>query len=461
MKVVVLQGSNKLDNERATSTAYIDFFKANYKEHSFDVLPIGREIVKMEKDESLFNSIMEGIAQADLILWVVPVFSALVPSGVKRFVELISEKGKEDVFKDKYVGGLFTSANVLDDCAISYIRAISEDLSCRYIDTYSAVIYPVINEQYKKNMCYFMDNLLEVSKNALPVLKEFRPIESNGFVYNPGDIVTVKKSSDKKIIVIADISEDNSNIAKMVDTYIKYSPYEVEIFNLNDSNYSHCNGCLKCSQDFNCGFKDGFKEALDERVLTADAVIVAGKIKDRYLSSKIKIYFDREFTYNHTQIHKGRLFGFLISGPLSGDSNIRKALNGIVELRAGSTIDFVSDEIEDSESLTAIIKRLSERVTEGIEKRVFKPLTFSGVGAQRILRDLVYVARFPFKADFLDYKKNLFKSLPQKRKKIILKSTLLGLLAKIKGDEAVIDMYKSARISKIREQLLPEEQIKK
>lgn len=456
MKVLTLQGTPKLDTRLSITGLHIEFLENNYEEHSFENLNIGKDIVKTENDESHFNEMMVKIERADLLIWVTPVYTGMVPANVKRFIELISERGKEGLFRGKYTGAIVTSAGVMDDIVVSYLRVVSEDMGCRFVDSFCGTALPCIDTQYIKGLRFFMDNLLEACSRSLPVMREFNPISAVLQPYNPDSIGEVKKSRAKKIAIITDITDRESNLAKMVDSYVKLSPYEVEIVNLSDTYYHYCSCCLGCSGDFNCKVNDGFKEMLDKKIITADGVIIAGEIKERFLSARIKTYIDREFTYNHVQIHKGRLFGLLISGPLRDNSNIRKTMAGWIEMRGGSVIDIVSDEFESSETVTTLIGELAVKMAGAINKGVTRPLSFLGHGAQRMMRDLIYVVRFPFVGDYKFFKKHHFKGLPHKQKKATFLFTLLSLRAKFFGYEAALADYMEAGIKAVREQLIQE-----
>lgn len=48
-----------------------------------------------------------------------------------------------------------------------------------------------------------------------------------------------------------------------------------------------CLVCIKCRYENNCSYddEDGYKEFFNTKVKAVDIIIVAGSIKDRYLSS--------------------------------------------------------------------------------------------------------------------------------------------------------------------------------
>ncbi len=76
----------------------------------------------------------------------------------------------------------------------------------------------------------------------------------------------------------------------------------VEVLNLNDVDIKGgCLGCIKCGYDNTCAYegKDGFMEFFNTKVKSADVLVLAGTVQDRYLSSRWKLYFDRSFFNGH------------------------------------------------------------------------------------------------------------------------------------------------------------------
>jgi len=78
--------------------------------------------------------------------------------------------------------------------------------------------------------------------------------------------------------------------------------------------------------------KDNFADILKKKLLPADVIIYAGTLKDRYLSSAWKRFFDRGFAHGHRPILRGRPFGYLISGPLRQLPDLRQILEAIPQL---------------------------------------------------------------------------------------------------------------------------------
>jgi len=126
MKIIVLNGSPK--GEESITLHYAKFIQKKYPNHEYEIENISQQIKQIEKNESVFNKIIEKTKQADAVLWTVPLYVYLVPAQYKRFIELIFERKAQDAFKDKYTAVITTSIHFYDHTAHNYMRAICEDL---------------------------------------------------------------------------------------------------------------------------------------------------------------------------------------------------------------------------------------------------------------------------------------------------------------------------------------------
>ena len=175
-------------------------------------------------------------------------------------------------------------------------------------------------------------------------------------------------------------------------------------------------------------------EFYKSKVQTADVLIFAGTIKDRYLSYRWKSFFDRRFFNTHSPKLLGKQFGFLISGPLSQIPNLREVLEAFVELQHSHLVGIVTDEWGSSADLDAQIEQLAMQSIRCSEQRYLKPQTFLGVGAMKVFRDEIWGAlRFVFQADHRYYKKHGFYDFPQYNYKIQLLNVFGAIAMKIKG----------------------------
>ena len=67
-----------------------------------------------------------------------------------RFIELISERGMEDAFKNKYAAALSTSIHYYDHTAHNYMRAACEDLNMNYVEGLSLDLLDLMKERQRQ-----------------------------------------------------------------------------------------------------------------------------------------------------------------------------------------------------------------------------------------------------------------------------------------------------------------------
>ena len=99
MNIAILNGSPK--KETSVTMQYMKFLEKSFPDHDFNYIHASFYCKKMEGDEKYFDEVMEQIEKADAVIWAFPLYYLLVQSQYKRFIELIFERGKEHIFKDK------------------------------------------------------------------------------------------------------------------------------------------------------------------------------------------------------------------------------------------------------------------------------------------------------------------------------------------------------------------------
>ncbi|MCK4410600.1 MAG: NAD(P)H-dependent oxidoreductase, partial [Candidatus Eisenbacteria sp.] len=119
MKIAVLNGSPK--GATSVTMQYVRYLQKEFPQHELNVLDISSRIGKIEKDERAFQDITAEVQSSDGVLWAFPLYYLLVPSGYKRFIELISERGAADAFRDKHAAVLTTSVHFFDHTAHNYM----------------------------------------------------------------------------------------------------------------------------------------------------------------------------------------------------------------------------------------------------------------------------------------------------------------------------------------------------
>jgi multimeric flavodoxin WrbA len=432
MKIMVLNGSPK--GELSVTMQYVKFIEKKFPEHEMKIINISKGIKKIERDEKYFKEIIDEINSSDGVLWAFPLYVFLVASQYKRFIELIYEHGVENVFKNKYTGVLTTSINFYDHTAHNYMNAICDDLDMKFLGSYSADMMDLLDKGERKKLTIFARNFFEDIKSNVPTSKTYLPLNKREFNYKA--LPTNKKidNKNKRLVIVSDSMNENSNISSMVEKFKNTFTGNVEVYNLNDIEIKGgCLGCLECGYNNVCVYhdKDDFVEFYN-KLKDFDAIIFAGSLKDRYLSSKWKQFFDRGFFYTHIPVFKGKQLGFIISGPLSQNSNLREIMEGYSEWQHANLVDFITDEYGDSSDIDIRLENFAKNLIRSAESDYVKPPTFLGVGGIKIFRDAIYGRlRFPFQADHRYYKENGLYNFPQKDMKIRIQTMIMILLSKI------------------------------
>ncbi|MGB7968501.1 MAG: NAD(P)H-dependent oxidoreductase [Methanobacterium sp.] len=432
MKITVLNGSPK--GELSITVQYIKFIQKSFPEHEFDIINISQRIKKIENNKDYFKEIIENINSSNAIIWAFPLYVFLVASQYKRFIELITERNTEHAFKDKYTCVITTSINFYDHTAHNYMHAVCDDLNMKYLGFYSAEMRDLLDEDKRKNLTTFSKNFFEDIKSNVSTSKSYTPITPQNFDYVPSINHMKRDKNGKKLVIISDSNNNNSNLSLMVEKFKNSFKGGIESYNLNDIDMKGgCLGCLECSYNNICVYqgKDGFVDFYNE-LKDFDIIIFAGSLKDRYLSSKWKQFFDRGFFYNHIPIFKNKQIGFIISGTLNQNRNLNEILEGYCEWQHANLVNFVTDEIGDSDVIDKQIQNLARQMLRAAESDYIRPPTFLGVGGAKIFRDAIYgKMRFPFQSDHKYYKANGLYNFPYKNTKTRIQNLTLTLLTKI------------------------------
>ena len=433
MKIVVLNGSPK--GNMSVTLQYVLFIRKKFPQHELKVFNIAQEFRKIEGEEKAFQEIIEAVKSADGVLWAFPLYLLLVHSNYKRFIELIRERGVESAFKGKYTAALSTSIHFFDHTAHNYINAICDDLDMRYVGSFSADMYDLLKEKEQVKLTLFARHFFEAIENRVPTSKNFMPVVHKKFGYTPGKVGNKIDVGSKKVLILTDSTDSGTNLGRMVQRFRDSFSSEVELVNLNDVNIKGgCLGCIQCGYDNTCAYqgKDGYIDFFNTKVKPADVLVFAGAIKDRYLSSRWKLYFDRSFFMGHAPKYTGKQMGFIISGPLSQIPNLRQILEAYAEGEGASPVDFVTDEPEDSAEIDALLHSLAERLIRFASEGCMKSSTFLGVGGTKLFRDEIWGRLRPsFAADYRFYQKHGMHDFPQKDYKMRLIVGIFMLLEKL------------------------------
>jgi len=456
MKIIVLNGSPKGD--LSVTLQYVHFIQKKFPQHELKIIQISENIKKIERDENAFQEIIDEVRSSDGVLWSFGLWILCVPAQYMRFIELISERGVEDAFKNKYAAVLTTSIHFFDHTAHNYMRAVCEDLNMKYAEALSPEMRDLAEERGRGALIIFAENFFEAIEKKTATSRLFKPLTFSNFVYQPSVPEERIDTSGKKAVVLTDAYNSDTNLGKMIDRFRQSYSNEIEVIDLNDIDIrGACLGCMRCGYDYNCVQKDGFTEFYNNRVRTADIIVFAGTVKGRYLSSKWKTFYDRAFFWNHTPSLVGKQMGYIISGPLSQNANLIQILEASSTARQDAThVDMITDECESSAEIDAQLQSLAERLISYSVKGYIKPQNFLGVGGHKIFRDDIWgQLRMIWQADHRYYKKHGKYDFPQKNYKIRIFNPIMISLTKIpkfrKKFYANLTKFSSGRLKKIVE----------
>ena len=433
MKIIVLNGSPKGDI--SVTMQYVHFIQKKFPQYELEILNISQGIKKIEKDEKAFQDIIDQVRASDAVLWAFPLYILHVHSHYKRFIELISEKAVEDVFRNKYTAVLTTSIHFFDHTAHNYMNAICDDLNMNYVGGFSAYMDDLLKEEERERLILFAESFFEAIENKMPTSKSYQPVIYRKFDYIPGNGENKINAGDKKIIILTDFENNQTNLGRMIEKFKLCFANDIEVINLQDIDVKGgCLGCLQCGFENICAYgdKDEFMKFYNTKLKAADGLVFAGAIKDRYLSSRWKLFFDRGFLYCHSPSLIGKQIGFIISGPLSQIPNLRQILESWTEWQQSNLVDFITDEYEDSAEIDTLLQSFATRLVRFADKNYIKPPTFLGVGGMKIFRDDIWGRlRFPFVADHRFYKQHGIYDFPQKDFRTRIKNGIMMSLTKI------------------------------
>jgi len=416
MKIIVLNGSPK-GNESATMQ-YILYIQKKNPQHELKILNVAQQIKKLEKNEEKFQNIIDEIKNSDGIIWGAPLYVMLIPSQYKRFIELIYERNVKDVFKNKYTTVLTTSIHFYDQTAVNYLNAVCNDLEMNYIGSFPADMFDLMIRKKREQLLLFAENFFNSIKKKLPTSRRYLPLINQTFEYKPNFGISEEdkiNANGKKIIILTDSYSKNSNLTNMIERFRKCFSNEIQIINISELDIKGgCLGCTQCGYDNTCVYKDkdGFTDFWNS-LSSFDIIIIAGMIKDRFLSSWWKLVIDRSFFKGHTPSLNEKQFGLIISGPLGQIPNLREYFNALIELQDANLVDIITDEYQDSNKIDLLLFNLAKNLVLSSKSGYIKPHSFLRVGGLKVLRDAIFGRmRFVFQADHRYYEEHGYYDFP-------------------------------------------------
>lgn len=430
MNIIVINGSPS--GAKGLTAQHVSYLAKQLPEHRFQTIEVARTIRKIERDERRFVTIVEQMIEADAILWAYPVYIMLVSAQMKRFIELLFERVGTSALAGKITTSLSTSAHHYDHTAHDYMWGVCSDLGMTYFRGFSAGLEDMLSEQGQRDLMGFAKEFLRHVSGETPVDVGIPPVE-----WTPRDAdfplpEVAEKSSKGKVVVISDAGPDDRSLNQMLDVFERSISLQVDRLDLRELRMDGgCIGCMRCSYDSVCWYKDDYSAAFEERVETADVVIFAGAVRDRFLSARMKVFIDRYFSNGHRPVLKNKLMGFIVSGPLAQLATLREVLTSHVEVSHCQHLGIVTDEQMDPAETAERLLSMARAADRWVEEPWYAPQTFRGFAADKNFRDLVYENRGMMVADHRYYLANGMYDFPQANIRRRLFNSLMLLVRSI------------------------------
>ena len=421
MNILVLNGSPKGENSITLQT--VRYLKKLCPHCTFKVLHVGQRIKSLEKD---FAPCAEALERADLLLFCYPVYTFLAPAQLHRFVELIKEHDLN--LKGKWATQLTTSKHFYDVTAHRYIQDNCGDLGMRYIRGLSADMEDLLKEEGQREARAFLRRVFWCMKEGVSEPALYPPEGKTAWTGVAPSLPEPKPKGSKTVTLVTDLSRDeNGRLRAMIDAFCARSDCKVTVYDLAEVRIDGgCLGCFHCAADRTCVYKDGFDRFLREEVQGGDATVYAFTVRDHSMAPRFKLYDDRQFCNGHRTVTMGRPVGYLISGPLDREENLRTLIEGRSQVGGNPLAGIATDQRDPDGEIEALAKSLSYALSTDARQ----PANFYGVGGMKIFRDLIWQMQGLMREDHRFYKAHGFYDFPQKQRGKMAAMYLVGAMMK-------------------------------
>ena len=355
-----------------------------------------------------------------MLLFSYPVYTFIAPCQLHKFLELL--KGEVMDLSAKYATQITTSKHFYDVTAHRYIQDNCGDLGLKYIKGLSADMDDLLTEKGQKEAKDFFQFLCwSVEHNYY----ELPSAPRSTFTKQPVTVIACEKEKQGDVVILTDCEADNTQLSAMIARFRAVFPRKTRVINLREYPFNGgCLGCFGCAITGKCVHKDGFDEYLRKEIQTAQSIVYAFTVKDHSMGALFKMYDDRNFCNGHRTVTIGMPIGYLVSGDLSREENLRT----IMEARAQVGSNFLAGVATDEVNPDSEIDKLAETLTYALAHKYVPPQNFYGIGGMKIFRDLIWLMQGMMRADHKFYKAHGQYDFPQKKFGMMLKMYLVGSL---------------------------------
>ena len=416
MHILILNGSPKGENSITLQT--LRYLEKKFRIENMEVLPVGQRIKALEKD---FSPALASLEKADLLLFSYPVYTFIAPCQLHRFIELMKEHGAN--VSGKLCTQVTTSKHFYDTTAHRYIQDNAQEMGMHFLRGLSADMEDLTTEKGRAEAESWWKHLLWCAEQ-----KYYEPYFPIPAATAPVPVTPLTASDTEKpgdVVIIADLRPGDRQLEAMVERFRARLPYATRVVDLQEYPFrGGCLGCFRCAVSGKCVYTDGFDDFLRNKIQTADAMVYAFTIRDHSMGSRFKMYDDRQFCNGHRTVTIGMPVGYLVSGNLSKEENLRTIIEGRAQVGRNILTGIATDEVDTD----AAIDRLAASLAYSLEHKNTGPQNFLGVGGMKIFRDLIYQMRGFMRADHKFFKSHGQYDFPQKKWPQSLAMYLVGAM---------------------------------
>ena len=416
MNILVLNGSPK--GEYSITLQTVRFLEKLNPEDKFTVLHVGQRIKALEKD---FSSAVTALEEADVLLFSYPVYTFIAPCQLHRFIELMKEH--KVAVSGKIATQITTSKHFYDVTAHRYIQDNCQDMGLNVVRGLSADMEDLTSTKGQNEAKAFWTHLHWCVENEY-----FEACYNKKYTVNhkPVTVPTpISTPENGDVVIVTDCEPDNTQLTNMIARFQAKLPVKSRIVNIAEYPLKGgCLGCFNCAPDGVCIYNDKFDVFLRDEIQTAQAIIYAFTIKDHSMGSRFKMYDDRQFCNGHRTVTMNMPIGYLISGNLSEEENLRTIVEARSQVGGNIPAGIATDEFDPDKEIDKLIRSL----VYALENRYIQPSNFYGVGGMKIFRDLIYQMRGMMRADHKFFKSHGQYDFPQKKKGQTLLMYLVGAM---------------------------------
>lgn len=175
----------------------------------------------------------------------------------------------------------------------------------------------------------------------------------------------------KKVFVLIGSRNKEGNTIKFVKSIsgkLNKNEFRIEYAVPQDYKIRPCVGCHECFINTRCSIKDEV-ELLQEKMLSADVLVVASPVYLHYMTADLKLIFDRSSWWAHTLRLQGKPVVVLSTCSSNGFTTVLEPLSNIISFMGGNVIATANasqlpNQINNEDWLNEVSQEIANRINK-------------------------------------------------------------------------------------------------